>query len=246
MDPVFKNSPEVEQLSSSSDNDVDSADSDGSGGSDGSDYSGGGGGGGRGRGGGGSKGSSKGGSNGKPSTPSSADGSGKDRAKAKGKGKDKDTVRKQQPSAGSIKTPSHQFRGVTRAQQGADKGRWTAAVTVNKKRLVVGRYDTPEEAAAAYDTAAVQHLGAKVKLNFPDGPPPGAGGAGDGKESLGTTVTLFCRRDFLRFLHWRNAHDNMILAKKQQEQNKKGRKSFNSFVSDHVPEEFANGFVNYR
>lgn len=44
-------------------------------------------------------------------------------------------------------------------------GRWQAMITVNKKRLFLGAYGTPEEAAAAYDEAAKTLHGDFARIN---------------------------------------------------------------------------------
>lgn len=49
-----------------------------------------------------------------------------------------------------------------------------AQIIVNGKRIRLGRYATQQEAARAYDAAALLHFGEGAKLNFP---PEGAGSA---------------------------------------------------------------------
>jgi hypothetical protein len=53
------------------------------------------------------------------------------------------------------------FRGVT-----ARYNKWQARLRYGGKRHSVGTFDTQQEAAAAYDTAARQHIGAGAVCNF--------------------------------------------------------------------------------
>ena len=46
--------------------------------------------------------------------------------------------------------------------------RFIARIRINKKVKHLGRYDTPEEAAVAYDRAVIEHNLSKDKLNFPN------------------------------------------------------------------------------
>lgn len=48
----------------------------------------------------------------------------------------------------------------------ADRGKYRARITVNKREIHLGRYDTPEEAARVYDDAARQHFGEFARTNF--------------------------------------------------------------------------------
>lgn len=57
------------------------------------------------------------------------------------------------------------YKGVTIQKS---TGKWTARVCVDYKNLYVGLFDTPEEAAKAYDAAARIHHGEFAWLNFPD------------------------------------------------------------------------------
>jgi hypothetical protein len=57
---------------------------------------------------------------------------------------------------------SSQFKGVNRRK---DMGRWRASIGVNGKRLHLGTFGTEDEAASAYDRAAVEHFGDFARLN---------------------------------------------------------------------------------
>jgi hypothetical protein len=56
------------------------------------------------------------------------------------------------------------YKGVSR-----DKQAWRSRIFVNKKFISLGRYDTPEEAAKAYDKAARKFFGVFARPNFPGG-----------------------------------------------------------------------------
>ncbi|XP_073276721.1 ethylene-responsive transcription factor ERF017-like [Primulina huaijiensis] len=60
-------------------------------------------------------------------------------------------------------------------------GKWVAEVRQPKSRdrIWLGSYETPEEAARAYDAAMVCLRGPSVVLNFPDDPPPSILAASD-------------------------------------------------------------------
>lgn len=47
------------------------------------------------------------------------------------------------------------FKGVRQRES----GRWEAYITVKRKRITIGLYDRPQEASAAYETAAKLHFG---------------------------------------------------------------------------------------
>lgn len=58
----------------------------------------------------------------------------------------------------------HPYRGITKSSP----NRWAAQIGLNGNTVGLGHYDTPEEAARAYDRAAWEAWGEFAVLNFPE------------------------------------------------------------------------------
>lgn len=56
------------------------------------------------------------------------------------------------------------FKGVSWK---APSGKWQAAITIGGKKKYLGIYASDEDAALAYDLAAIEHFGEFAYLNFP-------------------------------------------------------------------------------
>ena len=60
------------------------------------------------------------------------------------------------------------FKGVG-VKKGAKKKQWFAQIYIRGRSSHIGMFETEEQAAWAYDKAALEHLGAEAYLNFRDG-----------------------------------------------------------------------------
>jgi hypothetical protein len=67
-----------------------------------------------------------------------------------------------------IKNTSSQFRGVSFAKK---RGLWETQITVERKKIFLGRFKNEIDAALAYDAAAKKYCGEFARLNFPDNVP---------------------------------------------------------------------------
>jgi hypothetical protein len=61
------------------------------------------------------------------------------------------------------------YKGVWRDPRRKAAGGWLAYITVNGERRTLGLYPIPEDAARAYDVAAVEAWGPYARVNFPAG-----------------------------------------------------------------------------
>jgi hypothetical protein len=64
----------------------------------------------------------------------------------------------------SLPQKGHKYKGPHLTKQ---KGRWASSISVNRKGVHLGRFNSKKEAAIAYDNAAKQYFGEFACLNFP-------------------------------------------------------------------------------
>lgn len=70
---------------------------------------------------------------------------------------DRSVLAQSRPASGACK-----YKGVS-----PYRGRWQATIRIEGKLKWLGSFDTPEEAAVAYDDAVLKHRGRTGVLNFP-------------------------------------------------------------------------------
>jgi hypothetical protein len=64
--------------------------------------------------------------------------------------------------------PANNTSGFKGVSWHADRQLWRAVVHISRRQKYIGSFDTAEQAARAYDTAAVALFGAFAHLNFPE------------------------------------------------------------------------------
>jgi len=69
-----------------------------------------------------------------------------------------------QANKGKRTDSTHKYKGIIGNKDGT---KWIAKITVSGMPITIGDYPIPEEAARAYDRAALEYFGEFAYLNFP-------------------------------------------------------------------------------
>jgi len=72
------------------------------------------------------------------------------------------------PNGRKRKDKASAYTGVQRIKGKGGVPHWTAFIRPHGRMIYLGRYRSEEDAARAYDIAAMQHYGERAMLNFPD------------------------------------------------------------------------------
>ena len=65
----------------------------------------------------------------------------------------------------NMKAPRDNTSGYKGVSFHKASGKWRADICVARKRIALGLFSTPEEAANAYDVAAIEHFGEFALIN---------------------------------------------------------------------------------
>lgn len=68
-------------------------------------------------------------------------------------------------NAGNSGIPSHNKSGYRGVSQNSNSEKWHAQIKINGKQTYLGRFNTPKEAAVAYNNAAMEHFGEFATIN---------------------------------------------------------------------------------
>src|SRR3990167_7283870 len=68
-------------------------------------------------------------------------------------------------SANMDKHGKYKYKGITLCTDWNRKKKWGAQISIKRKNMHLGRYLTPEEAALAYNIAAIKYFGEFARLN---------------------------------------------------------------------------------